>query len=509
MSWLAIDCGTSGCKAAVVDEGGRITALARRPVRVRQPGRLMAEMDPDEVWAAVSGACRSVLRRAPGARKRIEALGVSTLLGYLWLDRSNRPLGPALIWMDNRAGAEADEIRRRIPEQTVFRRTGRRISPELLAPKLMWLKRRQPGTFRRLRTVIGLKDEMVRRLTGAVATDFAHLDYSLVFDVRKGKIDPELAAAAGIDTDWFPAPRRASEVAGRLTPEAARRLGLPAGLPVVCGSSDGTTAMYGGGVLLEGAAVLVAGTTDVLMTAAPGWVRDPSRTLTVNTGMAPGVYLAGGAMGLSGGTLGHLERLMRRRLRPLAEKIDRLPPGAEGLLMLPGLTGERSPFWMAQAAGALAGLTLRHGPEHLFRAALEGAALRTALLLERMRACGLAPTRLQVVGGWADAAVWNRIRADAAGLEAAVPEAAEATLLGTAMFCRAALDPGLSLREISRRWIRFTRRFRPDPRRTAAYSKIAGLFEDYLHATEAVARKLLTEGICDKASSATAWRRVS
>jgi sugar (pentulose or hexulose) kinase len=490
MSFLAVDCGTSACKAAVVAEDGRILAWARRPVRVQQPDPSRAEVDPDKIWAAVLAAARAALRQLPASRRRIEAVGVCALLGYVFLDRFNRPLGPSIIWMDNRAGAEADEIRRRIPEKTVYRRTGRRVSPELLAPKLMWLAREQPGIYRRIRAVIGLKDEMVRRLTGTVRTDLAHLDYSLLFDIRKGRIDADIASALGIDPGVFPEPHRAAEVAGRLAPEAARRIGLPAGLPVICGSSDGTTAMYGGGILTEGAGVLVTGTTDVLMTACSGWVKDRSRTLTVNTGMVPGIYLAGGAMGLSGGTVRHLERLMRVRMRPLAEKIKRLPPGADGLLMLPGLSGERAPYWMEYATGGMAGLTLRHGHEHVFRAAMEGAALRTACLLNRMQACSNTPARLHVVGGWADSDAWNRIRADAAGLEVLRPKETEASALGTAMFCRAAIDPGASLRDITRQWLRFDRRYRPDPRCTEAYRAMAGLFDDYLHSTTDVFKRL-------------------
>ncbi len=456
-------------------------------MRVQQPGPLRAEVDPDRLWAAVLAAARAALRQVPAGRRRIEAIGVSALLGYVFLDRFNRPLGPSIIWMDNRAGAQADEIRRRIPERTLYRRTGRRVSPELLAPKLMWLKQETPGMHRRIRAVIGLKDEMVRRLTGRVRTDLAHLDYSLLFDIRRGEIDVGIAEALGIDPGVFPKPFRAAEVAGELAPDAGCSIGLPAGLPVICGSSDGTTAMYGGGVLTEGAAVLVTGTTDVLMAACAGRVQDRSRTLTVNSGMTPGIYLAGGAMGLSGGAVQHWERLMRCRMRPLAEKIERLPPGADGLLMLPGLTGERSPYWVEQASGGLAGLTLRHRPKHLFRAAMEGAALRTAALLNRMRQCGVSPAQVHVVGGWADCDVWNRLRADAAGVEVVRPKATEATALGTAMFCRAAIDPGASLRDITRQWLRFDRRYPPDPRRTEAYRAMAGLFEEFLDATADVA----------------------
>ncbi len=414
-----------------------------------RPAPRHAEIDPDDLWRKVVSAARAALRAAPAAGRRIAAVGVSALLGYVLLDRSGLPLGPAMIWMDNRAGAEVEEIRRRIPESDLYARTGRRASADLLAPRLLWLKRRHPALARRVRTVVGLKDEIVRRLTGAIQTDVAHLDYSLLFNVHGQRPDADILAELGLEPDWLPPPRLATEVAGALTPAAASALGLPAGLPVICGSSDGTTAMYGGGVLQQGAAVLVSGTTDVLMTAAERPVADGSRTLTLNSGMLPGLFLAGGATGLAGGALEYLERLFSVSVRALERRIGLLPPGADGLLVLPGLTGERSPYWREYVTGGMVGLTLDHGPEHILRAAMEAAAFRAGRLLECLRRCGLTPLRLHVTGGYAGIGVWNRIRADVTGVEVARPRVAEATALGTAMFCRAALDGGASLREIS------------------------------------------------------------
>jgi xylulokinase len=490
MSFLVVDCGTSACKAAVVSADGRILSWSRRPTRVLRPAPRHAEIDPDELWKKLVSAARAALRAAPAADRRIEAIGVSALLGYVFLGKSGRPLGPAVIWMDNRAGAEAEEIRRRIPEAELYARTGRRASAELLAPRLLWLKRRRPALARRVRTVIGLKDELVRRLTGVVQTDVAHLDYSLLYNVRACRLDEDILAELGLSPHLLPPPRLATEVAGALTPAGASALGLPAGLPVICGSSDGTTAMYGGGVLHPGAAVLACGTTDVLMTAARGPVADDSRTLTLNSGMLPGLLLAGGAMGLAGGGLAHLERLLSVSVRGLSRQIARLPPGAGGLLALPGLTGERSPYWREQLTGAVVGLTLDHGPAQVLRAAMEAAAFRAARLLACLRRCGLSPARIHVTGGYAALGIWNRIRADATGLEVARPRVAEATALGTAMFCRAALEGGGALADISRRWVRLGRRHRPEPARNEAYRRQAVLFEEFIEANADFFRRL-------------------
>lgn len=475
MSFLVIDCGTSGCKAAVVTEDGRIRGLARHPVAVVRAAAGRAEIDPEDLWRAAVRTAGDALRRARIARDRVRGIGVSALLGYVLLDRGARPLGRAVIYMDTRAGAELAQITRRFPTRRLYRVSRRRPSAELLAPKLLWLRRHQPARWARLRAVIGLKDEIVRRLTGCVGTDLAHADYSLLFDIGKRRWDSEVLRGLGIHPEIFPEPTSAVQVAGGLSTGGAAALGLRAGIPVVRGSSDGTTAMYGGGVLQDGTAVLMTGTTDVLMTACRRLPADRSCTLTVNSGMVPGVWLAGGAMGLSGGAIRYLEGLMGADARRLSGAIGRLSPGTNGLVVLPGLTGERSPFWVDGLTGGVLGLTLGHGPEHLLRAAMEGTACRLVHLLDRLRRCGIAPQRLHVAGGWADVDAWNRIRADATGLDLRRLRTAEATLLGTAMFCRSAVD-GVPLRETSREWVTLDRPFQPRAEQTARYRELANLF---------------------------------
>jgi sugar (pentulose or hexulose) kinase len=486
MSYLVADCGTSGCKAALISEAGRVCGMARRPFAVRRPAPDAAEVDPAEVFAALCAAGREA---AAGRRGRVRAVGVSAMLGWVLAGRDGRPLAPAPIWMDRRAAAAAAELERCVPAPALHAVTGRRAAPGLLAPILGWFRVHRPGILRRTRTAVGLKDELVRRLTGACATDFAHLDYTLLFDVERRRIDPGLAAAFGIEPGLFAAPGPATAVVGGLSPPGAAALGLPAGLPVVCGSSDGTSAMYGAGVLEEGTAVLVSGTTDVLMAAARRRPADRTLRLAVNTGMLPGLFLAGGATGLSGGAVDYLERLLSVTAVRLERRIRALAPGAGGLTLFPGLTGERAPFGCGAAAGGVAGLRPEHRPEHFLAAAMEGAAFRIARLLELMRRAGLAPERINLAGGAAASGAWNRIRCDAAGIPLRRPRVREATLLGTAMFCRAAVD-GVGLEVSARQWLRFAPPLAPDRKRHAAYRELAAAFEARLDAAAEVERRL-------------------
>ena len=478
MKFLVIDVGTSGCRAAVVSRKGEILSQSRCPVSIDQPRPSFVEIDTDRLWLVVQKVIGSEVGKHPGIT--FDAIGVSAMLAYVFLDKAGHPLMPAITYADNRATAEIEKIRQRVPAEQFFAITGRRPSPLLLAPKIMWLAKRRPAAVKKLGHIIGLKDDIIRRLSGNIQTDVAHLDYSGVYNVYNGKLEPDILAALNIEPSLFAAPAPATAIAGTLTAEAAGQLDLARGTPVIAGSSDGTSAMYGAGVLDDGKAVLVSGTTDVLMMCCATAPRNPSHVLSVNSGMLPGTYLVGGPLGLSGGSLQYFEQLLQTSVARLEKKIHDLPPGSDGLLIFPGLTGERSPYWKEYLSGGITGLTPNHKSEHLLRAVMEGCALRILKLLNILSQNRLQPRALNIVGGGANLDVWNQIRSDVFGLEVQKLSITEATCLGTALFCMAALDKTRSLQEVSGEWIKVAKRFRPNPERTRTYKKLARLFETYI-----------------------------
>jgi sugar (pentulose or hexulose) kinase len=279
-------------------------------------------------------------------------------------------------------------------------------------------------------------------------------------------------------------------MAGTVSAGAAGAIGLACGTPVIVGSSDGTTAMYGAGILDEGRAVLVCGTTDVLMTCSVTKPANPGRELCVNSGMMPDSYLVGGPLGLSGGSLQYFERLLQVKASQLESKIRNLSPGSDGLLLFPGLTGERSPYWQAHLSGALIGLKPDHRAEHILRAVIEGCALRILRLLKILAINDLHPHTLNTVGGGSRSDVWNQIRSDASGLVVQKMSVAEATCLGTALYWQTALDPSRTLREIAGGWIKVAKRFKPDPEHTRTYQKLAGLFEKHIESNSDLYKEL-------------------
>ena len=484
MNFLVIDVGTSGCRAAVIAGKGEILSQSRGPVRIDHPQPSFAEIDTDRLWFAVQKLIRSEIDKNPGIT--FAAIGVSAMLGYVFLDKEGCALMPAIIYADNRAAVEIKEIRRLLPDEKFFAITGRKPSPLLLAPKIKWLVKHRPDAATKMDRIIGLKDDIIRRLSGHIQTDVAHLDYSGLYNVRKGKLESDILDALNIKPNLFPAPAPATAIAGTVSVQAATKLGLIHGTPVISGSSDGTTAMYGAGVLEEGTAALVSGTTDVLMMYAASAPRHIDRALCLNSGMVPGSYLVGGPLGLSGGTLQYFERLLQTSVSGLEEKIDALPPGSDGLLIMPGLTGERSPYWKEHLTGAITGLTPDHKSQHFLRAAMEGCVLRMLKLLDTLSQGQLQPKALNVVGGGANIDVWNRIRSDASGLEVRKLAVTEATSLGTALFCKAGLDKTRSLKEIAGEWVNVDKRFRPNKVHTGIYKELARLFEAQIQSNEDV-----------------------
>ncbi len=488
MTFLVIDCGSSSCRVMAVSDAGKILSISRAPFKVTTPEPTFAEVDTDDLWRLVGGLIASEVEKNRNAR--FDAVGVSAMLGYVFLGAEGRPLMPAMVYSDNRATAESEEIGKRIPAKAFHAVSGRRISPFLLAPKIRWLQKFRPEVFGRLSRIIGLKDEIVRRLTGQIQTDTTHVDYSGLFDIRTGRPYQDLLDVLGISGDLIPAGGSPAALAGKVRAEVGRRLGLPAGTPVISGTSDGTAAMYGAGVLEPGNAVLVSGTTDVLMCASRRAVQDDSCTLNINTGALPHTFLIGGPLGASGGTLALFERMFDTRTDRLAERITRLPPGSNGLLFFPGLTGERCPYWKEHVTGGLLGLNFSHRAEHVLRAIMEGCALRIVRVLDILTRNGLEPRQLTVVGGGAASDVWNQIRCDATGLQTCRPKVTEATCLGTAAFCAAASSPGLTLAEITGRWLNADRRYSPKRANTNAYRQLAKLFDDYIQRNEGIYRGL-------------------
>jgi xylulokinase len=495
---VALDIGTGSVRAHLLDVRGVRVASASRPVRLDLGADGRAEVDLEQIWGHVCAVLPEILANiAPG---RLLALGVASALGYVLLDEQGRPLGGSILWMDRRAGVEAVQLASLLNEERLYRITGRNLDPEIFLAKLLWIRRHEPERYARTRCFVGTKDDVIRRLTGAIASDPTHASYSMLYDVVRRAWSDEILSATDVSRSLLPPLRRAAEVAGRVTREAASCTGLPEGLPVVTGASDGTVGCLAAGIATPGTAVNVTGTSDVLMTSTTHPILDPERRTLLNPHPVADGWMVGGIMGTTGGALKWFAETCCRdlpaidRYRILDAEAANVGVGARGVICLTGLTGERAPLWNPAARGVLFGLDLGHGRAEIVRAILEGVALGVRSVAEVLRESGADIRRIRVVGGGAASALWNQIRADAIGVPVERPSLTEGTATGIAVLAGLGVGVYLDLAEAARTIAPVDAVYVPDPVRHQAYDALATV------------RQAVYAGACEPFSALNRWR---
>lgn len=459
MTVLAVDLGSSSCKAAILGEGRILTPVVRRSHRLLSSGMLepkaARELIEETVRELLAGHSRRAMPELPG----IDAFALSCFMAFCFLDRHDAPVVPCAAYNDRSAAGSLEPLTAAAGGIRSFAAiTGRRPAAELAAAHLWKLRERDRQAVGSIERLTSLKDFLLEGLTGARGMDLVHANYTGLLDVNLRSPWVNLLRELGLPENLLGTLQEPGEMAGTLTGEAAGRLNLPEGLPVVRGAIDGTTAMYGAGVLLPGTATLVCGTTDVIMAhCSKGPGESPVGTeerpaegsiasrVTTNTALGGG-YLTGGSTALSGGLISYLEALFGVKCEGLEREIAEVGVGAEGLRMLPGIGGERAPFWLPEAAGALRGWRAEHRRQHFFRAAMEATAFRLARVAGEMQECGASFSMVRLAGGGSASELWNRIRAGAlasAGVaETGAGSTEEATLIGSGIFCELALIGG-------------------------------------------------------------------
>jgi xylulokinase len=418
---VAIDVGTSGARAAAFDLAGHRIHEVRQSYPTSSPRPLWAEQSPGAWRSAPLSALRGLIRWVGPARRVLAIALTGQCPSVVLLDRTGRPLGPGLTYRDNRASAEADEIRRRFGDEVIHARTGHLPAAFHIAPKLMWLRRHEPERWTAASLVLQPRDLVVLALTGEAVTDGTHAAATLVHDLRHRCWDEELLDALGLPLSLFPRLARSDEVVGTLRPALAARIGLPATTPVVLGGADSQACAFGAGVVAAGPVSEMAGSSTCLnaVTAAPLDELDVTHyphvvtdALTTETGInTSGAAIAWIADRLYGGRSGRATPADYARLDGEAATAK---AGVDGLLFVPVLGGgERTD---SALRGAVTGLSLEHGRAEVGRAALEGVAYAIRAQLDLLRTAGLPVTELRVSGGGQRLATWNQIKADVTGV---------------------------------------------------------------------------------------------
>jgi xylulokinase len=502
---LAHDLGTTGNKATLFAADGSMvaSAFAAYDTRYAQPN--WAEQDASDWQAALFESTQRLVTAAQEAGHSAADVAVVSFSGHmngaLLVDAAGAPLRPAIIWADQRAASQAEMMRERCGEAEVYQLTGNRVSPAYTAAKLLWIQQHQPEIYRHTRWVLQAKDYAAFLFSGVIATDFSDASLTLLLDLAGRRWAEPLLEQLGLDAALLPPIFPSAQVIGEVTAQAAAATGLRVGTPVVIGGGDGACATVGAGAVRPGDAYNYIGSSSWVALTTPHPVLDPARRTFNLAHLDPALNVALGAMQTAGGAFDWFERLLRcdREAEPLYAELDaeaaNVAPGANGLLFLPYLLGERSPHWNPLARGAFVGLAMPDGRGELARAVLEGVAFNLRAILEIL--VGASKTfevsenleslrGIRLIGGGGKSALWRQILADVYGMPVDQVELpANATALGAAI----AGGVGVGLYPdygVAQTLAPVTRIDQPNPDTQARYAALYALFQQSYTALEPI-----------------------
>lgn len=411
---LGLDVGTSGVRCLAVDENGKVVAeaTAEYPIYAPRPG--WSEQQPEDWWEASS---RVIAQVVAAAGRHIGALGLTGQMhGAVFLDKDDAVIRRALLWNDQRTAAQCETITERVGARRLTEIAGNPALTGFQAPKILWLRDEEPQAYARVASVLLPKDYVRLRLTGDSATDASDASGTLLLDLKARTWSREILDALEIPAAWLPRVFEGPEQTGNLRQDISTELGLHRRLPVAAGGGDNAAAAVGNGIVRGGLASCSIGTSGVLFAHSDTLSPDPSGRLHAFCHAVPDRYHLMGVTLAAGGALRWWRDLVGRGgYDELTELASQAPPGAEGLVFLPYLTGERTPHLDPSARGAFFGLTSRHGLSHLTRAVMEGVAFSLRDSLEIMGELGTSPAQIRATGGGARSPFWRQLLADVLG----------------------------------------------------------------------------------------------
>jgi xylulokinase len=434
---IGIDASTTATKAVLIDEAGAVLGVGAAEYGFDVPRPLWSEQEPRLWWDGAVAAIRSVLASTDVSGDDVEAVGLTGQMhGAVLLDDAGEVLRPAILWNDQRTGAECEAIRRAVGPERLIAITGNDALTGFTAPKLVWVRDHEPETWKRVAHVLLPKDYVRLRLTGEYAADKADGSGTLLFDLAARDWSDEVIDALQIDVAWMPRTFEGPTVTGAVTISAASATGLRAGTPVVAGGGDQAANAVGVGAVAEGTVALSLGTSGVIFATTIQPLFEAAGRVHAFCHAVPDRWHMMSVMLSAAGSL----RWFRDALAPGVEFSDLVAPaaeiaaGSEGLFFLPYLTGERSPHPDPLARGAFVGLTVGHDRRHLTRAVLEGVAFGLRDGLDLMIGVGMAaPAQIRASGGGTASPLWRQILADVLEAEIATVNTSEGAAYGAGL----------------------------------------------------------------------------
>lgn len=445
---LAYDFGTSGVKACLFTPDGNMVSRTFSEYPTLLLSSSHAEQDPHDWWSATVRCTRSLLRShsvGPGA---IRGIGISGhMMGCLPVDREGTPIRNSMIHSDMRSANQCRRLGERLGINRVYEITGNRLDPRYSICKIVWLKENEPEVYDKTAMFVQCKEYIIFKLTGVLGyTDYSDASLAGYLDIHRREISQDVITAAEISRGKLPEVVSSTTMVGHVSAEAAEVLGLENGIPVSLGGGDGACASVGAGAVDDGDTYNYLGSTSWINVVASRPLFDPNRRVFHLYSLEPTKLNLGGSIQTAGSSyrwvkdqLGYMETYLAKQLnRSPYELLDMeatlIPPGAEGLIFLPYLMGEKTPIWDTNARGVFFGLSLNHGRNHLTRAVLEGVGYALRSVIESFEELGVRINDVNLTGGGATGNLWPTVLSDIFGRRVLIrSHASDAPALGAAV----------------------------------------------------------------------------
>ncbi len=502
---IGIDVGTTGAKALLIDEKGKIIAKGSQEYPLLTPKIGWAEQNPEDWWKATRRAIGEVLKSSGINSADVKGIGLSGQMhGAVFLDKKGKILRPAILWCDQRTEDECRKINEIVGEQKVLELTSNPVLTGFTAPKILWVKRHQPEIYERTDKILLPKDYIRYKLTGVFASEVSDASGTSLFNVRERKWSKVMLDKLGIDSSLLPPVYESQEISGRINKKAAKETALAEGTPVVGGAGDQAAGGLGNGIVEKGIVSSTIGTSGVIFAYAERARVDKAGRVHTFCHAVEKAWHIMGVMLSAGGSLRwfrdnfcweEIKEAKRKGIDPyelLTEKAKKVPPGSQGLIFLPYLMGERTPHKDARARGGFFGLTTSHKKEHLIRSIMEGVAFGLKDSLEILKELSIEIKEIRASGGGARSSLWCQIAADIFGKKVLRSNIKEAPAHGVALLAGVGSGIFENIRSACKKTIKVIDTIEPVPENIEQYEKYYQVYHSLYPALKPSFDKLST-----------------
>ncbi|NSW76859.1 MAG: xylulokinase [Candidatus Atribacteria bacterium] len=501
--FLGIDVGTTGCKVVLVNEEGKLVGRGVEEYPLYTPRPNWAEQDPLFWWQGTQKAIEKVLASSGIDPKGVAGVGLTGQMhGSVFLDKDGKVLRPAILWCDQRTALECQQITEIVGFERIMRINCNPVLAGFTAPKIQWVKNNEPEVYRNIDKVLLPKDYIRFCLTGDFATDVSDASGTSLFDVPQRRWSEELINALGYKMSWFPASFESPEVTGHLKPEIVRQFGFRDKVAVVAGGGDNAAGAIGTGIVTEGLVSASLGTSGVVFAFSAEVKIDMKGRVHTFCHAVPGKWHVMGVMLSAGGSLRWFRDVLGLEEKNLAsilgvdayellsQEAEKALPGAEGLIFLPYLTGERTPHADPYARGVFFGVTLKHRKNELVRAVMEGVTFGMRDSFEIIAEMGIPVREVRAIGGGARSALWRKIQAAVYKVPLSLLLVDEGPAFGAALLAGVGNRAFRSVEEACQRAVKVVERIDPDPEWVKLYENIYGVYRDLYPALRGFYRRV-------------------